>query len=117
MKSATSGATSSRRSRRGRDFDLEGVDAIIQVRPQDPFAQGPGDLLVGGGDQPEVGLERLGAAQRAELPLLEDAQEPGLERRGHFRDLVEEERSARRRGEHAGEIVHRAGESPFHVAE
>ncbi len=101
----------------GGDFDLERVDPIVQVGPQQPLTQGPGDPLVGRRHEAKVGFERLRAAERAELAFLEHAQKTGLQGRGHFRDLVEKQRAARRGGDHAGEIVDRPGERPLHISE
>ena len=61
------------------------------VLPQLPILDG----LVGGPvarrDQPEVHRERLGAADPPHHPLLQHAQQLGLQVDGHLGDLVEEE--------------------------
>ena len=50
-------------------------------------------VLVGGGDDAHVDLHRLGAAHRADLAVLEHAQELALDAEPHFADLVEEDGS------------------------
>ncbi len=55
--------------------------------------------------------------ERAELALLEHAQEAGLQLRRHLGDFIEEQGAARGFLDHAGEIVHRAGKGALHVAE
>ena len=47
-------------------------------------------------DQPEVGLDRLGAADALDLALLDRAQQLGLQIEPQVADLVEEQRAARR---------------------
>ena len=54
-----------------------------------------------GGEDADVDLARLVAADRAHLALLEDAQQLGLHRAAHLADLVEEERAALRLDEEA----------------
>ena len=60
---------------------------------------------------------RLGAADALELPLLEHAQELGLERERHLADLVEEQGAAVGHLELAGLARHGAGEGALLVAE
>src|SRR5436305_15247410 len=76
------------RRQRYRD-DVQAIEEVLAERPfADPFFQ----IAVGGGDQPDVRLDRPRGAHALELALLEDAQQPGLERRRDLADLVEEER-------------------------
>jgi hypothetical protein len=49
-------------------------------------------VAVRGGDQSDVGPDRLVAADALERLLLEQAEDPGLEDRRHVADLVEEDK-------------------------
>jgi hypothetical protein len=49
---------------------------------------------VAGGHDPHVGADRVVAADRHELALLEHAQQPGLRLQRHVADLVQEQRAA-----------------------
>src|SRR5262249_16121695 len=51
---------------------------------------------VGRGDDADLDLRRLARAEPADLPLLEDAQQRRLSRRGALGDLVEEDRPSGR---------------------
>ena len=47
-----------------------------------------------GGDDPHIGADRVVAADRHELALLQHAQEPGLRLERHVADLVQEQGAA-----------------------
>src|SRR5512134_2407148 len=98
-------------------MDRDDVETIIQVPAELPGAQGLLEVPVGGGDHPDVGALRPAAAHALELPVLEDAQELYLQRRGDFADLVEEDRAAVGRLEPAHLVCDRPGERPLDVAE
>ena len=51
-------------------------------------------ILVGGGDDPDVDLQRLGAAKPLELSLLQDSKQLDLGREVDVADLVEQQRPA-----------------------
>ena len=57
------------------------LDALVQV-------------LVGGGDDAHVGLDRLVAADAVEVAVRQHAQQARLQFGGHVADLVEEQRAA-----------------------
>ena len=50
------------------------------------------EVAVGGGDDADVDLDRLGAAEALDHPLLEHAQELDLDLQRQVADLVEEQR-------------------------
>ena len=78
----------------GRDVQGKGVEAVVQILPELPLRHIVGQGGVAGGDHPHVGLQLLDRAHRAEPPLLEDAQQLGLEPDVHFGDLVQKEGAA-----------------------
>src|SRR5262249_60851784 len=80
-------------------------------------AAGGVEVLVGGGDDPGVGTNRLPAPDPGELALRQDAEALRLEPERHVGDLVEEERPARGRLELADAPFHGAGERATLVAE
>ena len=74
-------------------------------------------ILVGGGDDADIGLDRRAAADRRVFALLQHAQQTGLRLHRHVADLVEEQRAALGLFEAAGGALVGAGEGPLLVAE
>src|SRR5690606_31344723 len=74
-------------------------------------------ILVRRGDYPHVDADRRLPADAEELALGEHAQQPGLQRRRHVADLVEEQRAAVGLLEPADPPLHRARERALLVAE
>src|SRR5262249_31347320 len=77
-----------------RNEDREDVQSIVQV-----LAKGPGrnralHVLVRRGDEPDVDLDGLRAAEPFEFLFLKDSQQLDLGRQVDVPDLVEEERAA-----------------------
>jgi hypothetical protein len=83
--------TSSRRSRRGGRMEAGHVEAVVEVLPEALVGDGGAELLVGGGDDADVDLGGAVLAQAADLALLDDAEQLGLEGDRGLGDLVEEE--------------------------
>ena len=52
------------------------------------------EVLVGGGEDPDVHLDRLRAADALQLALLQGAEDLGLGRERHVADFVEQQRAA-----------------------
>ena len=77
-----------RRDRHGDD-----VQAVVEVLAEAPLAHGGPQILVGGGDQAQVDLQRP-PAEPLDLALLQHAQELDLDVRRDLADLVEEQRAA-----------------------
>ncbi len=79
-----------------RDGDADDVQAVEEVGPEPAFRHERVEVLVGRGDDADVGPERLVRAEPVELPVLEEAQELDLGLGGEVADLVEEDRAAGR---------------------
>src|SRR5689334_4388990 len=98
-------------------MNAEDREPIVQVRAKragfDPMLE----ITVRGGDQPDIGPKRRGAAHPLVLPFLEYAEELRLDRGSEIADLVEEERAARRELEATALETIRAGEGPPLVSE
>ena len=77
-----------------RDLDRDHVEAVEEVFAESPFGDARPQVAVGRGDDADVDLERLVAADALERPLLQEAKELHLRRRRDLADLVEEERAA-----------------------
>ena len=77
-----------------RHEDREHVQPVVEVLAELARRNGLLEVLVGGGHQPDVGADRLGAAQALELPLLQHAQQLDLRRQIQLADLVEKQRAA-----------------------
>ena len=76
--------------------DRDDVDAVEEVLAESSLLDRLLEVDVGGDDQPEVGADRLGAADALDLAFLDRPQQLGLEIQPQIADLVEEERAARR---------------------
>src|SRR5712691_4955112 len=74
-----------------RQEDAEHVEPVVQVLPEGALLHRGFQVLVGSGDQPDVDLDRLHAAQPLELALLQHAQQLDLGREADLADFVEEE--------------------------
>ena len=79
-----------------RQADRRDIDAVVQVLPKQALPNQLPQVVVGRGDDPDIGTDRHAAADGRELALLKHAQEPGLRVDRHVADLVEEQRAALR---------------------
>jgi hypothetical protein len=70
----------------------QGVDPVVQVLAEAAAREQRLEVPVGGGDDADVHLHLEGPSHARQLPVLQDAQDLRLHRRGHVPDLVEEER-------------------------
>src|SRR5688500_15445436 len=103
-------------AQRGR-LDLDGADAEVEVFAQRPLIDHLRRVAVGRGEEAEVHGQLLLVAEAAQAALLQDAQQLGLQVRGHLRYLVEQQRPARGRLDQRALVAVGAGEGPAAVAE
>jgi hypothetical protein len=108
---------SSRRSRSGRQAQPDDVEAVEQVLAERALAHALFQVLVRGGNDAHVALQRLVAADAVELPVGQHAQQPRLQVEGHVADLVQEQRAAVGLFEAPAACGLRAGEGTALVAE
>jgi len=101
----------------GRYHDLEDVQPVVEVLSELAGRHGLLQVLVGGRDDSDVHLDRGVAPDPRELPVLQDVEELGLERRVEIADLVEEDGAVVGRLELADLELMGAGEGPALVAE
>ena len=101
----------------GRNLDVDHVEPVEQILPHGAIADGLLEVAVGGGDQPDVHFDRLGAADPVDLAFLDDPQKLGLEMRVHLADLIEKQGAAIGFLEFADPPRHRSGKSALLVAE
>jgi hypothetical protein len=87
--------TSSLRSRSAGGGDRHDVQAEVQVLAELALLDLAAQILPGRRDHPQVDLLGLGAADPAQLALLEHPQELGLEIERQLAEFVEEHRAAR----------------------
>ncbi len=108
---------SSPRSRSGGKSISHDVDAVIQILAKsflaDHFFQRPRR----GGHHPHVDGDFLAPANAANLPLLQRAQQLGLQHQRQFAQLVEEERAVIGKFQQADPPAFGAGEGALFVAE
>ena len=100
-----------------RQSQRDDVDAVEQVFAEPPLGDHLGEVAVGGGDDPDVGVDFVGAAEPAELALLQHAQQLHLDHRTHLPDLVEEDGPLLRHFDQPLLVGVGAGERAAHVAE
>ena len=100
--------------RQAQRHDVEPVEKILAEKT---LVDQDLEVLVGGGDNPHVGLDRGAAADRGVFALLQHAQQPGLGIHRHVADLVEEQGSALGLLETAGGLVLGAGKGALFVSE
>ena len=74
-----------------RQLDGNHVEPVEEVLAELPLGDRPRQVAVGGGDDPDVRGNLLGAADAPELALLQHAEELDLHGRGHLADLVEKD--------------------------
>src|SRR5262245_39647613 len=85
----------------GGDLELERVQAVQEIRPESPgFDHGP-EVPVGRGDDADVDLDLAGRADPRDALRLQEPQQRDLRRERQLADLVEQDRAARGRLEHA----------------
>ena len=75
------------------------------------------EVAVGGGDDPDVDVHVVLAAEPRELTVLEHLQQLGLQRRAHLADFVQEQRAVIGELELARLVLYRARERPAFEAE
>ena len=74
-----------------RHVDLDHSDAVVEVLAKPGSLDLLSEILIGGGDDPDVGLDVPVGADPTELPGLERAQDLDLGGRAHLADLVQEQ--------------------------
>ena len=116
-KCCTSSGMSSRRSRSGGQVDADDVQAIVEVFAEASLFHLVLQVDVGRGNDADVNLDRLHAAEAHELALLHHAQQLGLRLDRHVADLVEEDAALVGEIEHALLGIDRAGKGALDVAE
>ncbi len=70
------------------------IQAIEQVFAEGAVLDGFRQVAVGGGNDADVDLDRLGAANAVDLAFLNGAQELGLQARIHLADFVQQQGAA-----------------------
>ena len=93
------------------------VEAEEQILAEQALLDQHAQILVGGGDDAHIGLDRRAAADGRVFALLQHAQQPRLRLHRHVADLVEEQRAALGLLEAAGAARVGAGEGALLVAE
>ena len=101
----------------GWELDGEGVEPEIEVLAEFALGHEPAHGLVGGRDQPEIGLAQFGAANPAVGSRLKQPQELHLHGVGDVAHLVQEQRAAAGRLHEPIPPGRGAGEGPALVAE
>ena len=93
------------------------VEAEEQVFAKQALLDRDAQVLVGGGDDADIALDRRAAADGRVLALLQYAQQAGLRLHRHVADFVEEQRAALGLLEAAGRALVGAGEGALLVTE
>jgi hypothetical protein len=77
-----------------RQAQADHVEAVEQVFAEQALLDPAFQVLVGGGDHPHIGLDRLVAADAVEVAVGQHAQQARLQFGRHVADFVEEQRAA-----------------------
>ena len=101
----------------GRHVEAQDVEAVVEVEPELALLGHGPQVAVGRRHHPAVGADRLVAADRAHLPLLQHAQQLALHHAAHVPDLVEEERPLAGHHEQTLVVLGRAREAASPVPE
>ena len=99
------------------DLDGENIEAVVEILAKFAFLNRFEKVAVRGGKDADIDFDGFISPDAFEFPLLEDAEELGLEGEGDLTDLVEQNRAAIRQLEAAIPLIGRAGEGAFFVAE
>src|SRR6185295_7097653 len=100
-----------------RQLDRDDVDSIEEIFAEAAVLHRLLEIDVGGGDQAELGLDRLAAADPLDVALLDRAQQLGLQVAPQSANLVEEQRAVGGELELPELLPVRAGERAALVAE
>jgi hypothetical protein len=100
-----------------RQHEWQHVQSVKQILAEPARANLFGQILIGGGKDPNVDLARDVVADTLVLALLQHPQELGLQFKGKVANLIEKDSAAVGDLEPARPIAHRAGERTPHVAE
>ena len=100
-----------------RDGHGDDRDAVIKVLAEGPLTHGAGQVTVGGGDEPEGGMDLLGPAHAHEAVLLQYAQELDLHVHGDIAHFVDEQRAVVRQFKKADLLSRGACEGAFFMPE
>ena len=100
-----------------RELDTNDIEAVEEVLSEAAVGHLLFEIFVRCGDDTDIGLDHLVTADAGEFPVLEHAQNFGLELDGHVADLVEEEGAAVALFEAACALRYGTGESAFFVTE
>ena len=100
-----------------RHAQIDDVEAEIEILAESALAHRLLEVAVRGGDDADVDLHRLGAADAVDLALLDGAQQLGLQARMHLADFVEQQGAAIGFLELADAARDGAGEGALLVAE
>jgi hypothetical protein len=105
------------RSRNGRRTELDDVEAVEKVFAEIVLADGFDDVAVGGGDEADIHVQFIIAADAGEGAVFQEAEQFGLERAAHVADFVEENGAVVGFLDAAEFLADGAGEGAFFVAE
>ena len=100
----------------GGHLDGDDREAVVKVFAEGAFAGFFQEGLVRRGEDTDIDRHALGFADAANLALLEDAQELGLEGLGHGVDFIQEDGAALGFLEEADLVLNGAGEGAFFMA-
>ncbi len=101
----------------GGELDDDDVEAVEEVLAEGAVGDGGMEVAVGGGDEADIDLEGLRAADAHDFAVFEDAEELDLDGGGGVADLVEEEGAALGALEGPAVEGRGTGEGPFFVPE
>ena len=100
-----------------RNAQLDDVDAIIEILPKLSGLQHVMQGFMSGREQADIDRYLATFPDRTDRPFLNRAQQLDLHGQGQLGDLVQKQGAAARGPEHAGMVIHGAGETALPVTE
>ncbi len=100
-----------------REIDVQDIEPVIQIVPEFPQCYELLEAPVGGGEHPNVYLDRLNASHPKECPRLQHPQQLHLHGGRDLADLVEEDGASVGQLEATQPALRRTGEGALFVAE
>src|SRR5712691_428893 len=96
-------------------MEVQDIEPIKQILTEGAASDSTGEVVQGRRNHPHIHLQGVRATHGHNFPLLQDAQELGLQQHAHVADLVQQQCAALRTPEYSLTIGHRPGEGATHM--
>ena len=107
---------SDRRSRNGGKWNRKHIETVEQVLPKLPVSNILLQIAVGGGNDPDIDVQGVNAAQSFKFTILQDPQQLRLQFEGQFADFVQKKSALVGQFDAADFLADGAGKPTFFVS-